>query len=32
MSKKNILFINGIPDNHKVKVNKVKKDGGVIWS
>ncbi len=32
MSKKNILFINGIPDNHKVKVRKIKKDGGVSWS
>ena len=31
MSKKNILFINGIPDNHKVKVRKIKKDGGVSW-
>ena len=31
MSKKNILFINGIPDNHKVKVRKIQKDGTVSW-
>ena len=31
MSKKNILFINGIPDNHKVKVRKIQKDGSVSW-
>ncbi len=31
MSKKNILFINGVPDNHKVKVRKIQKDGSVSW-
>jgi len=31
MSKKNILFINGIADNHKVKVTKIEKNGNIKW-
>ncbi|KYJ87045.1 ATP-grasp domain-containing protein [Sulfurovum riftiae] len=31
MQKKNILFINGIPDNKKVKVHTILKDGRIGW-
>lgn len=31
MTKKNILFINGVADNSKVKVTKVEKNGNIKW-
>ncbi|MGW8168722.1 MAG: ATP-grasp domain-containing protein [Sulfurovaceae bacterium] len=31
MSKKNILFINGVADTNKVKVTKVEKNGNIKW-
>ena len=31
MTKKHILFIYGVPDNHKVKVTKIEKNGNINW-
>ncbi len=32
MKKKNVLFINGIPDNKKVEVHTILKDGRIGWA